>query len=180
MIALLANVALASGETRVNGRVSSDTNAPVANAAVTLTTEAGDRYRAFTEPTGDFNIVVREPGTYGIAVDLTGFFPLKDRIAISGVEFQFKLMLNPLRELAESVDVNSASSAVELDKTTSEKKLTGANLLDIPYPTTNSVRNAMRILPGIVQDSVGGIHVNGGAEDQVQYLLDGFNVTDPV
>jgi len=38
----------------------------------------------------------------------------------------------------------------------------------------------MRAIPGVVQDSAGGIHLNGGAEEQVLYTLDGFELNDPL
>ena len=43
-----------------------------------------------------------------------------------------------------------------------------------------TIRNATRILPGIVQDSNGGTHLNGAAENQTLYTLDGFNISDPL
>lgn len=38
----------------------------------------------------------------------------------------------------------------------------------------------MKLMPGVVQDQGGGLHFNGSAENQVQYLLNGFNITDPI
>jgi len=35
-------------------------------------------------------------------------------------------------------------------------------------------------MPGVVQDSRGGVHFAGGAENQVQYTLDGFAIGDPL
>ena len=35
-------------------------------------------------------------------------------------------------------------------------------------------------MPGVVQDRGGGLHFNGSAENQVLYVLNGFNITDPI
>jgi hypothetical protein len=181
IMGLLALSALAFGDVRVSGHVTSDTNAPVANATIQLTSAAGMRYRALSDPTGSFSVTVRNDGDYVIDIEHSGFFSLNNRhVSVIAPETDLKLVLNPLREFAESVDVASSSTAVALDQTTSNEKLTGAELLDVPFPTTHNLRNALRLLPGLVQDNSGGIHVNGGAENQVQYLLDGFNVADPL
>ena len=38
----------------------------------------------------------------------------------------------------------------------------------------------MQLLPGVIQDPVGGLHFNGSSENQILYLLNGFNITDPI
>src|SRR5260370_21524507 len=38
----------------------------------------------------------------------------------------------------------------------------------------------MRLLPNEIQDWAGGIHINGGGQEQVLYTLDGFNLNDPL
>jgi hypothetical protein len=52
--------------------------------------------------------------------------------------------------------------------------------MDIPYPSTHSLREAMTLIPGQVADSTGGLHFDGGRENQTNYLLDGFNISDPL
>ena len=169
----------AQADVRIAGRVTSDTNSPIANATVVLRGPSGDRYRALTDAGGAFTVDVREPGEYSIDAERSGFFAIKhQKVTTSGGEVV--LVLDPIREVAESIDVTSGTSAVELDQTASQTKLTGTELMDVPYPTTHNLKTAMRILPGVVQDSRGGVHLNGGAEDQVLYLLNGFNVSDPL
>ena len=116
-------------------------------------------------------------GVFLVNVEVSGSYALIDKQTTLGTgENELKIILNPVREFAESVDVTSGSTAVALDKTTSEKQLTGADLMNVPFPATHNLKNAMRILPGVVQDSSGGIHINGGSEDQVRYLINGFDI----
>ena len=89
-------------------------------------------------------------------------------------------MLNRVRDRLESLDVSGVSSVIDMDATAPYQRLTSAELIDIPYKSNNDLRNSMRVMPGVVQDAAGGIHVNGAAEQQVQYTLDGFNITDPL
>ena len=178
---LCSGVAL-NAQVRLAGRVLSDTNAPLANAAVDVRPVNGDEHsHTLTDPTGAFHLELDAPGEYVVNAELTGYYELKDKHITLGLgDNDLKLVLNPVREFAESVDVTAPSTAVELDRTTSEEHLTGAQMLDIPFPATHNLKNAMRILPGLVQDSAGGIHVNGGSEDQVRYLINGFDISDPL
>jgi hypothetical protein len=71
-------------------------------------------------------------------------------------------------------------SPVDLESTSSERLITGRQILDIPYPATRSLKNALRIMPGVLQDRTGTLHFDGGLENQVFYSLNGFNIGDPV
>jgi len=179
VLGLLAVFGAVQAEVRVAGRVTSDTNSPVANAIVVLRAQSGERYRTLTDAAGLFALEVREPGEYAVDAERSGFFALRNQqMTVGGGDLL--LVLNPVREFAESINVTSRSSDVALDQTGAQTKLTGTELIEIPYPTTHNLKNAMRILPGVVQDSRGGIHLNGGSEDQVLYLMNGFNVGDPL
>ena len=171
------------GQVKLAGRVVSDTNTPLGAVALTIRPADGfgERLRTLTDPAGGFRFQLERPGEYLVDAELSGYFALKDRrIRLEAGDNDLRVTLNPVREFAESVDVAGGSTAVELDRTNSEEKLTGAQLLDVPFPTTNNLKNAMRILPNVVQDSRGGVHLNGGGEDQVRYAINGFDVSDPL
>ena len=38
----------------------------------------------------------------------------------------------------------------------------------------------MQLMPGVLLIPAGGLHFDGSAENQVLYLLDGFNITNPI
>ena len=38
----------------------------------------------------------------------------------------------------------------------------------------------MELMPGVIQDPTGGLHFHGGAEYQTRYMLDGFDISDPI
>lgn len=177
-----AFAAMAAGQVRIQGHVISDTNAPLANAGVTLhSAKTAEHHRVYTDAAGAFTIALPLPGDYLVDVELSGFFALRDRpISVAEGTPELKLILAPVREFSDSVDVSASNTGLTLEQTATPEKMNSANLLDVPYPTTQNLKNAMRILPGVVQDSTGGIHVNGGREDQALYLFDGFNVTDPL
>ena len=186
LAALLLCVTLAaqdvprSGQVRLKGRILDENNAPVSGAEVKLRLDTIE-CRAFADPTGSFVIDVPRPGPYLATVAMPGFFNLRDRnVYLAAGPNELTLILSRVRDRLESLDVSGASTVIDLDKTAHEQRLSGAELLDIPYRNNNDLRNAMRVLPGVVQDQQGGIHVNGAAEQQVQYTIDGFNLGDPL
>src|ERR1019366_1733009 len=84
------------------------------------------------------------------------------------------------KEVLQSVDVSASQEAVDVEQTQSERVHTGIQIMDIPDPSTHSLREAMALIPGEVEDATGGLHVDGGREEQTTYLLDGFNISDPL
>src|SRR5206468_3130758 len=72
------------------------------------------------------------------------------------------------------------TSTVALDTARSSEIISGTQLLEVPFPRSHDLKQSMRLLPGVVQDSSGGIHAGGGSEDQTLYLVDGFNIGDPL
>jgi hypothetical protein len=137
--------------------------------------------QAITDPAGAFVLELTSPQDYLLDAEAPGYFPLKNRpvTAIAG-EHELSIILNPVREFADSVDVTASSGSVALDQTASEQTLTGAQMLDIPFPVTHDLKTAMRALPNVIQDNANSIHLNGGGENQTLYLLDGFNIGNPL
>jgi hypothetical protein len=122
-----------------------------------------------------------QPGAYLVTVSQPGFFRLVDRpVELLEVANEIVLTLNHIRNTSESVDVKSSPAPIDIDQTDSEQKLTGKEIFDVPYPSTHDLRNAMPLMPGVLQGPGGELHFDGGAENQVHYLLDGFNVNDPL
>jgi hypothetical protein len=178
---ILSALLSAAAEVQVSGRVANETNAPLGGARVTFRLGSTEVAHAYTSPAGAFSFPLPRAGEYAVEVNRDGYFPLTNRTltVYEGVN-NFDLVLNKLREVFESVDVSATPPAVDMDSTSSEQNLTGNDLLKVPYPTTNNLRNALRAMPGVVQDSTGAIHINGAKENQALYTLDGFNVGDPV
>lgn len=179
----LISGAVVTAQVRLTGRVTTDTNAPVTNAAVTVRVqnEPNPRARAFTDPSGAFTVTVPTWGDYLVDAEAVGYYSIKDRrVPLAVGDNDIVIALSPVREFADSVDVTAASGSVSIDQTATEQTLTGAQMMDIPFPVTHDLKTAMRALPGVLQDSSNGIHVNGGAENQTLYLLDGFNIGDPL
>ena len=181
VMAGLALVGQAAAQVAWNGRVIDQNDAPVAGARVRIRQEARAALEAVSSPTGSFAITVPAPGRYFVTVDRAGYFQLHEQaveIAAGGAETT--LVLNVQEEVFQSVHVGALSNPVDSTTTASEERLSGTEINDIPYPSTESLRNGMRLIPGTVEDPSAGLHFHGGAEYQTQYTLNGVDITDPI
>jgi hypothetical protein len=73
-----------------------------------------------------------------------------------------------------------SAPAIDPEKISDQRSLSGLDIVNIPYPITRDYRNVLPYIPGVVQDSNGQPHVAGGHTYQTLDTLDGFDITDPV
>ena len=178
---LLAISALAHSQVVWSGRVVDQNDTPVAQARVGVRQGTGKPVETTSSPSGEFRITVPSPGQYLVSVDRAGYFALKDNsVDIEPLGPETILVLNAQREVFQSVTVGDMPTPVDPTATDHEQRLSGTEVNDIPYPASHSLRNSMKLIPGVIQDAQGGLHFHGGAEYQTQYTLDGFDITDPI
>jgi hypothetical protein len=143
----------------------------------------GISIRATTDASGAFALDVPARGAYLVDISASGFFTLArqpvsigDTGAGSG---GLRFVLSPIRDFSETVSVSPHASPLDLDQNGSQQTLSGSELLDVPF-SGSGVKAGMTTLTGVVMDAYGGIHVNGGPESETVFLLDGFNLSDPL
>ncbi len=173
---------MAAASPLLRGRVVDDSGAPIANARVSVRpASGGPTVEATSNAAGTFELALPAEGRYLVTAGRVGYFRLQDRPVEAAAEgAEVTLVLTPQREIFQSVEVGESPSPVDPQQTSREERLSGTEVNDIPYPSSHSLRNAMKLMPGVVQDPSGGVHFHGGAEYQTQYTLDGFDIGDPV
>ena len=176
---------LLCAEVTVHGRVVDESNAPVPGAVITLRYGEGPAAPAAVEvtsdPTGAFRTVLPQAGNYRVTISQPDFFRLVDRpIEIREGPNELLLALNHIRNTSESIDVRSSPAPIDIEQTDLERRLSGKQIFEVPYQSTHDLRNAMPLMPGVLQGPRGELHFDGGSENQAQYLLDGFNISDPL
>lgn len=112
-----------------------------------------------------------------LRVDKEGFyaFYLKDVRNTGTLEIE----LHHQQEVQENVNVVESVPAIDPAQVSSQEKLSGIDILDLPYPNTRDYRYALNYIPGVVLDQNGQPHVAGSETYETLVLLDGFNVTQP-
>jgi hypothetical protein len=169
----------------LHGRIVDENNAPVFDARIvarpaSVRTAAANSWQARSDAAGGFTIAFPAPGDYLVSVQRQGYYELKDQaVHIESTE-ELTFAINTVREVFQSEKVNAETSPVDVSQAQNQEHLSGTEVNDMPYSNSHSLRNSFALLPGVVEDPTGGLHVNGAAEDQVLYLLNGFNITNPI
>ena len=172
-----------ASDPQLRGFVRDENDAPVAAARITIRgarAAATGPWQTQSDPSGAFSIDLPAAGDYLVSVEREGYYKLQDRPIHLETTQEVTLVVDTVREVFQSMDVNEQPSPVDIAQTRNEERLTGTTVNDILYPNSHSLRNAMKLMPGVVEDPSGALHFNGSSENQVQYLLNGFNLTDPV
>ena len=165
-----------AADTVLHGRVVDENGAPVRDAQV----KAGTLWEGQTDPTGQFTLTLPKPSDVLISIEREGYYKLTNQNThLEGVQ-EITFVINTVREVFQSENVNAQTSPVDVGQTQTEEHLSGTEVNDIPYKNTHSLRNALGMYPGAVQDITGGLHLNGAEENQVLYLFNGFNISNPI
>jgi hypothetical protein len=169
----------ALAEISLHGVVVNENRLPVSGARVTVKQAASGRvWTAVTGVRGEFAIPLPEAGDFGLSVEREGHFPLSDQPVTAPGEVT--LAITQARELVQAVEVAGTPHALDLEATGIRQTVSNTDIVNAPYANTNDLRSALRIAPGVIRDTRGAIHLQGAAEDQALYTLNGFNIGDPL
>jgi len=182
LIPLTVMPVLVLAQVTVRGKVVDETGVGVAGARVELRiVERSVAVSVVSGNTGTFAVELKWAGFYEARAEHPGFFLLSGKqVDLRDGANELTLVLNHLREFTDRVDVTYSPPAIDLDQTPDRKQLNNMEMLEVPYPASQDIRNALPLIPGVLQDAGGNLHFNGGASDQANITLDGFTVTDPV
>jgi Carboxypeptidase regulatory-like domain len=180
VLALL--VLLAHGEqkaSRVSVTVVDENGVAVAGARVTLQPPSpAQALRCETEISGRCELPYVPASLYQIHVEKEGYYTANSAVepaAASGIE----ITLYHLKEIKETVDVHESPPMIEPSQTQSQERLTGIDVINIPYPATHDYRNILNYIPSVVVDPYAQPHVAGSQTYQTIAVLDGLNVSQP-
>ena len=94
--------------------------------------------------------------------------------------YKVHITLESVHELSTVVDVKAQAGLTDVDRVTPQATLSSRTLYDVPFPNQNSLRNGLRLVPGVIQDGTWELHFFGGAENQAQYSFIGFQLNDAI
>ena len=123
---------------------------------------------------------------YSLKVDREGFYLVSGRSVIVPATtaeeppFELHVALQSIHEIRSLIEVKGDPGRIDMDRVTPQTTLSGRTLFDVPFPNQNNLRSGLRMIPGVVQDSTGGVHLFGGSEEQAQYSFEGFQLNDPL
>ena len=180
-VALASTVLHAADSADCTGVVVDENGVPVPAAQVKL--EDSDRhiYRTETDATGRFVIHNLSPGDYRAEVHKQGFFVLTGQaVTLRSGSNELSLVLNHEQEVREKIQVTAPSNQIDTQGTTQRSSLSARDIRDIPVPSSHVLRESLVALPEVVEDHLDNLHVAGARSGETQYLMDGFEIGDPV
>jgi hypothetical protein len=178
---------IACAQVQVAGRVTNQNSLPIAGAQITVEDiPLTKSWQAISDPTGSFLLQLPKAGQYSLKVDREGFYVVAEpRVVVpanptDAPPFELHISLESIHEIRSTVEVKGEAGLVDMDRVTPQTTLSSRTLYDVPFPNPNSLRSGLQMVPGLVQDNAGGIHLFGGSEDQAQYSFEGFQLNDPL
>jgi hypothetical protein len=126
----LAAPPLGAAGITVTARVIDENEAAVSGAQITVSSAAMSAVPAISDLTGRFTVLVPAAGDYLFDAECAGFFPLKAlSVQLHEAGPEVHLVLNHAKEILQSVDVTASPSPIDVEKTDSERRLSG--ILDL-------------------------------------------------
>jgi hypothetical protein len=173
----------------IGGVVQDASGAVIANAKVSITNEGtGEVLRQITsDAAGLFTATLLPVGTYTIEVDAAGFPHTKFAgVVVRITETTRMTAVVKVNSVKEVVEVQSQVEQVNTTDATTGQSLGSQTITDLPLATRNFQQlltlsaGASSDLNGAAQLGRGTVymHVNGGREDNNNYLIDGITVAD--
>ncbi len=181
-ISLLASAEIQAADSAdCAGAVVDENSVPVGAAQVKFENSPGKVYRTETDGAGRFILQNLPAGDYKVEVRKEGFFLLSGQsFPLHAGRNELTLTLNHVQELHEQVQVAAPSNQIDTQDTSQRSSLTSRNIRDIPVPNSHVLAASLVVLPEIVRDSRNNLHIAGARSGETQYLLDGFEIGDPV
>ena len=175
------NVGAQTATATLEGLITDENGQPVASVQVTLLGSAGESLTLYSDALGKFQVSNLRPGDITVDFSKPGFFRAEQQpFTIQPGENDLTLTFRHAEEVHEQVEVNSSSTRIDPENTTHEDALVSRDLITIPVPSSQLLARSLVALPQVVDDNSDQLHFAGARADQTEYLLDGFEINDPV
>mgnify|MGYP001296028929 CR=1 FL=1 len=172
---IISVIAYAGNTGNLRGKVTGPDGNPLKNAKVTLIEMGQD---TGTDDVGAYFFAGIPIGFYTVRVEMTGYKTIeRENIIISSdvtVTEDFKMEKGKVEGGVIKV-VSTKKQIVRTEGGTSHE-ITVDELEDAPVP---DFFRMVQTLPGVVGEG-GQLHIRGGRDDEVNYMVDGMTIKDPV
>ena len=135
------------------------------------------RWETITPSDGSFRFERLSYGTYRVTIHKDGYFDVSTEVRLEtskSVEFT----LAAAQKVEQEIDVVARPEPINPEAVSSQNTVNDEVIQNIPYTGRQNFLNALSLMPGVVRDGSGQIHIHGSRPDQIRYQLDGMNLTD--
>ncbi len=164
----------------LRGQVIDENGVPVARAEMDFKEDSGQSTTVYTDVAGQYKALGISGSSVRMSVSKPGFFRINDReIDLTAGNNEIEVTLNHETEIQENIEVKSAPIEIDPDTTSHQESLVQHEILDAPVASSHNLQESLKVMPQVVSDSSGNIHVAGARQEQTEVLLDGFEINDP-
>ena len=162
------------------GQVQDENGVPLKSAQITFENSDKQIFHAESDEAGRFRLQHLPVGDYKIEVRKPGFYLLtNEAFSVHAGANELQLILHHAQELHEHVEVTALPNQMDPQDTTQRSVLTEEGIREIPVPNSHVVAQSLVVMPEVVRDNSGNLHVAGARSGETQYLLDGFEIGNP-
>ncbi len=163
------------------GSVIDESGSPAAGFEVKIQSALVTTQLTHTDMAGKFEFSLGAPGEYRLSLNKAGFFRVTNQpVELKEGENEIYLTVYHETEIHEEVEVYSSSESIKPLVTSHTNSLIAREIRDIPVRSTHDLRSSLQVIPEVVRDNSGELHIAGGRTEETQYTLDGFDIGDPV
>ena len=135
------------------------------------------QWEATTESDGNFRFDRLPYGTYRLTIEKSGYFNTSTEIRLESSQ-RIEFTLAAAKKVEQDVDVVSRLEPINTDSVSPQVTVNNEVVQNIVYPGRLNFTNALALMPGVLRDNSGQLHILGGRTDQIRYQLDGMNLTN--
>ena len=171
------------------GNVTDPNGAVIPNAAVTVTDQAtGVATTTTTDPTGVFQFIALQPGTYMVKISVSGFKTYERRVPVTLNNVTRDDAALEVGSIEQSVTISDEALLLQTDRAETRASVSSVELENLPIPIGRNYQQLYRTIPGISppfnSHSIPSnpsrsleFHVNGTSDDQNNTRIDGVSST---
>ncbi len=164
----------------LRGSAVDEAGKPVEGLEVVIQSPSGETQIGHTDIAGAFEFQTPIAGEYHLSFNKSGFFRITgQKILLDAGVNEASFTVFHETEIHQEVEVYSSSEDIQPLVTTHSDSLVAREIRDIPVSSTHDLKSSLQVLPEVVRDRSGQLHVSGGRTEETQYLLDGFDIGDP-
>jgi hypothetical protein len=165
--------------TQIAVTVADENGLAVAQAQVTVEQAGHPAVRMVTDYAGRCWWTPRQTGVYSLHVNKPGFY----QAAKSDIETDARtvhVVLTHEQLVQQEVSVTASAPGIDPQQVSDRASMNVPEIVNVPFPTNNDIRNLLPFTPGVIQDETGQLHVAGSDTFATLDTLDGFDMRSPV
>ncbi len=165
-------------ELSLSGTVFDPNAAAVSGVQVMLEhTTDQQRWETTTGEDGTFRFEHLALGTYVLKVAKAGYFENETEVRLESSK-SVEFTLAPSENLHQEIDVVARPDPINPDAVSPQETVNDEVIQSLPYTGRRDFLNALTLMPGVLRDNTGQVHIHGSRADQIRYQLDGMDLTN--